>query len=103
MYLTNAKPRPRSSKLKELIRIVSKTHAPKSATFKRDNMYGVRRRLIRKLQERPSTLKNVLATNFLEKSPRSRPFMTFWRIVQRIYVSCGAGERDRAMNGGRTE
>ncbi len=70
MNLTNEEPRPRSNRLNEYIKIESRTHAPKSPTFKWLRMYGVSRRLIKKLHDLPSTLKNVFVASFLEKSPR---------------------------------
>src|SRR5436190_2202328 len=81
MCFTKEDPRPRSSRLKELIKMLRTTHVPNSCTLSFERMYGVSSRLTRKLQERPSRLNNVFVTSFLENSP--------WRVTGSLAVREG--------------
>src|SRR5262250_2963654 len=69
MCLTKEEPRPRSSRLNELIKILSTIQVPNSCTSKRVRMYGVSSSPRRKLHDRPRRLKKVFVTSFFENSP----------------------------------
>src|ERR1044071_7973043 len=71
MYLTNEEPSPRSRRLKEVVKTLSRTQEPNSLTSRWCRMYGVSRRVTMKLHDRPTTLKNVFVTSFFENSPRN--------------------------------
>src|SRR5438874_1636386 len=93
MYFTNEEPRPKSSRKYGLIKILRTIQVPKSCTPRCLMMYGVRRRVTRKLQHRPSRLKNVLVTSFFEKSPSSvtSPLIAgmFWDLLSQTRVHAG--------------
>ena len=71
MYLMNDEPKPRSSKLNDVVKTLSRTQTPNSPLPRWVRRYGVSRIVTRKLHERPRRLKKVFVTSFLENSPRN--------------------------------
>src|SRR5688572_19987274 len=82
MNLTNADPRPRSRRVNDSRNTLKRTQAPNSPAVRWERRNGVRSSVAARFQNLPRRLKNVLAINFREKSPRN--------VIGRLFCSIGS-------------